>query len=111
MRGKRKPKARRRGSDDDAEYIDRPKKKLNARPKTQKGETNAFTENREIRKDEDIKLVAKICLERDKLIQLINNPYFKDIVMNCLVKVTYRTNDKTDYRVGIIQGKFLFFYF
>lgn len=48
--------------------------------------------------------MAKICLERDKLIQLINNPYFKDIAVKCLVKVTYRTNDKTDYRIGMIES-------
>lgn len=47
--------------------MDRPKKKLNTRPRNQKNDQGVFKENREIRKDED-KLVAKICLERDKLI-------------------------------------------
>lgn len=32
-----------------------------------------------------------------------NSLYFKETVKNCLVKVTYRTNDKTDYRIGVVK--------
>jgi hypothetical protein len=32
-----------------------------------------------------------------------NNLHFKLTVKDCLVKVTYITNEKTDYRIGVIQ--------
>lgn len=59
--------------------------------------------------NEDLDLVKKICLQRDFLIRMSNNLHFKLTVKDCLVKVTYITNDKTDYRIGVIQGTLLQF--
>lgn len=57
--------------------------------------------------DGDLDLVQKICLNRDFLLKMSNNLYFKETVKDCLVKITYKTNDKTDYRIGVIKGRLI----